>query len=383
MHTLHTVLNRGLSIWDSARIPEEEFRGRLDRVREGMREHSCDLLLVYGDSWKYGNLAYLTHFLPKNRGALAVIPMEGAPALIVQEPSRNNPFSKTLTWIQELHSVGSLSRGLGEAIKEKMLKPKKVGLVTVKEQLNIREWREMAKLLEGAELCDLSDFLSELRALKSPREAALIEEAARILAKALSLFEKEARPGMKEYEIFAHLDREARRLGAEDFRLLLARSSKPQVGLRPAGGSALEKGEGYLILVGASYQRYWAEVGRTFCLGSVAESTAKAYGQARLLFGRLREEVNKGVFACSWLSGLPSPAQNSLKAYGLGNGVGLDFAERPFLGDEIKPGMILTLRVCLQGKECGSALISTPFLVTSSGARALASLSEDLVSVGA
>ena len=54
MDTLHTVLNRGCSLWDQARLPKEEFQRRLDRVREGMRERGVDLLLVYGDSWRFG-----------------------------------------------------------------------------------------------------------------------------------------------------------------------------------------------------------------------------------------------------------------------------------------------------------------------------------------
>ena len=151
MDMLHTVLNRGCSTWDRKRMPEAEFRHRLSRVREGMKGQGVDLLLVYGDSWRFGHLAFVTHFIPKNRGALAVVPLEGEPALVVQEPSRNNPFSKTLTWIDEVHSVGKFSQGLGEALKNRNLKPKKVGLVAVEAQLNIREWDGLAKLFAGAE----------------------------------------------------------------------------------------------------------------------------------------------------------------------------------------------------------------------------------------
>ncbi|TAJ98716.1 MAG: hypothetical protein EPO39_17585, partial [Candidatus Manganitrophaceae bacterium] len=113
METLHTVLNRGCSIWDRERLPEDEFRNRLGQVRRGMKERDVDLLLVYGDSWRFGHLAFVSHFIPKNRGALVVIPLEGEPALVVQEPSRNNPFSKTLTWIDEVRSAMQLAPALG------------------------------------------------------------------------------------------------------------------------------------------------------------------------------------------------------------------------------------------------------------------------------
>lgn len=391
MDTLHTVLNRGCSLWDRARLPKEEFERRLGRVREGMKERGVDLLLVYGDSWRFGHLAFVSHFMPKNRGALAVIPLEGEPALVVQEPSRNNPFSKTLTWIDEVRSVGKFAQGLGAALEARKLSLKKVGLVAVREQLNIREWGEIVKLLDGAELCDCSDLLITLRLVKSSAELSLLKETSRILDQALALFSKEARPGRKEYEIFAVLDREARRQGAEDFRLLLARSGTPEIGLRPVGHSALEKGEAILVLLAASYQRYWVELGQTFCLGRAPAQVVRTHGLAAQMFRRLVEGTRAGVSpraAAGWLLEAPSPAaRDSLQAYGLGNGAGLELTEEPYLGTqgtaEIKPGMVLTLRVCFTGRECGSALISRPYLVTGSGPESLVRAEDDLISVEA
>lgn len=391
MHTLHTVLNRGCSLWDQAQMPEIEFRQRLGEIRVKMKERGADLLLVYGDSWRFGHLAFVSHFMPKNRGALAVIPMEGEPALVVQEPSRNNPFSKTLTWIDEVRSVGKFAQGLSDALEARSLKPKKVGLVTVREQLNIREWGELTKLLQGAEFCDCGDFLISLRLVKSSAELALLKETGRILRDTLSLFEEEARPGRKECEIFAILDREARRRGVEDFRLLLGRSSTPAIGLRPAGESPLATGEAIAVLVAASHQRYWAELGQTFCLGRPSQELLKTHDVATRTFGQLVERTKAGVSptaVAGWLREVPSPAaRESLEAYGVGNGVGLDFMEEPYLGKdgpgEIKPGMVLTLRVCFTARECGSALISQPYQVTQTSLELLARPVERLVAIEA
>lgn len=391
MDTLHTVLNRGCSVWDRERLPEDEFRSRLGRVREGMRERAIDLLLVYGDSWRFGHLAFVSHFLPKNRGALAVIPLEGEPALVVQEPGRNNPFSKTLTWIDEVHSVGQFSQGLGEVLRARNLKPKRVGLVAVEEQLNIREWSRVANLLEGADLCDLSSPLTSLRLVKSSFELSLVRETSRILEEALSRFTQEVRAGRKEYDIMALLDREARRQGVEDFRFLIARSSQPQVGLRPAGAMPIQRGEALGVVVAASFQRYWAELGRTFYVGKPPEELVKSYDRAHGIFDKLARGIKDGTSPAAvgeWLKEIPSPsARESLLAYGLGNGVGLDLTEEPFLGKDgtvpIKGGTVLTLRVCLFGSECGSALISQPFIVRASGAESLVRPAQDLILVEA
>ena len=385
MDTLHTVLNRGCSTWDREGISEQEFRGRLSRLRQGMKERGADLLLIYGDSWRYGHLAFVSHFMPKNRGALAVISLEGEPALVVQEPSRNNPFSKTLTWIDEVWSVGQFAQGLAEALKKRGLKPKRVGLVAVEEQMPAREWEKVNQTLAGAELLDLSDVATSLRLVKSSSEQALLRKTSGILEQALALVAEAARPGRKEYEIMAALDREARRRGVEDFRFMIARSSDPRVGLRPAGVSPLENGELLLISVAASYQRYWAELGRTFCLGKLPPEAAKSYGLANGIFRRLAA----GGFSQPGdpLKEIPSSsARESALTYGLGNGIGLELTEEPLLGKNgtvaIKPGMALTLRVCLHGSGCGSALISQPFIATAQGLEPLPKPVGDPVCVG-
>jgi Xaa-Pro aminopeptidase len=87
------------------------------------------------------------------------------------------------------------------------------------------------------------------------------------------------------------------------------------------------------------------------------------------------------------LNEVSSPAaRNSLQAYGLANGLGLDLCEEPVLGKEgnaaISPGMVLTLRACFTGKECGSAFISRPYLVAQSGLEALSQIDENLVTIG-
>jgi Xaa-Pro aminopeptidase len=388
--TLHTVLNRGCSIWDRTRMPEDELRRRLDQVRAGMKERDVDLLLVYGDSWKFGHLAYVSDFIPKNRGAMAVIPLEGEPALVIQEPSRNNPFSRTLTWIQETHSVGKFVQGVGDTIKARGVKPKRVGLVAVEEQLNIREWLELDKLFEGAQRVNFNDYLSSLRLIKSPVELSILKETVRILEEALSEFEKKAAPGCKEYRVMAEIERVARRQGVEDFRFLLARSGASTIGLRPAADATFEKGEAILILVAASFQRYWAELGQTFCLGKPSDAVSKSYEMARQIFQQLSAGIKPGTAphsASEALKAIPSAAaRQSLQAYGLGNGLGLDLCEEPYLGKEgnvpIRTGMTLTLRTCFTGEDAGSALISQPFLVSGSGLEPLARSEGQLVTIG-
>ena len=197
----------------------------------------------------------------------------------------------------------------------------------------------------------------------------------------------------------AELERESRRRGVEDFRLLLARSSTPKIGLRPAVDSALQKGEAVLILIAASYQRYWSELGQTFCLGRPSEKLVKDYETAKDVFQQLVANIRSSIQTGAPTSFLPrergsmegggevpAPVRDSLQSYGLGNGLGLDLSEEPSLSsaikDPIKAGMVLTLRACFTGEPSGSALISRPYLVTASGPEPLAHGHEKLIAIG-
>ena len=392
MDTLHTVLNRGCSVWDKSLIPLNEFQRRIAQVREGMRGRGVDLLLVYGDSWRFGHLAFVSHFMPKNRGALAVIPLEGEPALIVQEPDRNNPFSRSLTWINDVHSVGQFAKGLGEVIKARDLKPKVVGLVSVEEQLGVRQWTELFKGLDGIKRVACGEILDSLRLVKNSHEETLLRQSCGILEEALSLLKSELRAGQSENEVMALVDHVVRRRGAEDFRFMIARSSQPDMGLRPAGSAILATGEAILVVMAASYQRHWVEVGQTLCLGRPSQEVVASYKSATALFRRFAEGLTAGADAqftnrCLEESGTSAAERSSVNAYGAGNGIGLDLVEKPILGVgggvTIKEGMVLTLRVCLQGRQCGSALISRPYRVTSRGLESLVREGEELVTVAA
>jgi Xaa-Pro aminopeptidase len=236
----------------------------------------------------------------------------------------------------------------------------------------------------------MAEHATALRRAKAPLEISLVAETTHILEQALARFEQTARPGRTEFEMMAETEREARRRGVEDFRLLLARSTTPGIGLRPAAHSTFGPGEQVLILVAASYQRYWSELGDTFCFGKPTQPLTSTYEIATQVFERLLQDVRVGAplpAADACLSGVASPAaRKSFQAYGLANGIGLDLTEAPELGrapnGPLQPGTTLTLRACMTDQHSGSALISRPYLATETGLQPVASRPYRLISFG-
>src|SRR4051812_16600918 len=102
MRMMHQVLKRGVMIWDRAQLPAASFEARLARVQAAIAAAGQDAWWVYGDAERYGDLAYLTHYLPRTRGGLVLVPREGPPSLLVSFAARDIPAAKTLTWVEDV-----------------------------------------------------------------------------------------------------------------------------------------------------------------------------------------------------------------------------------------------------------------------------------------
>src|SRR5436853_3969199 len=125
----HSVLKRGCSTWDPKEVPQAEFQLRLDAVRGEMARQKLDALVIYGDNYSFADLCYLTNYVPKVRGGIGVFPRDGAVALLLNIGSRDVPFAKTLTWVEDVRASNQLGRDAAELLREKSLVRGRVGLL--------------------------------------------------------------------------------------------------------------------------------------------------------------------------------------------------------------------------------------------------------------
>ena len=64
-------------------------------------------------------MCYLTNYFPKVRGGIAVVPRDGAISLLLNIGSRDVPFAKTLTWVEDVRASNQVGGDGAELIKEK------------------------------------------------------------------------------------------------------------------------------------------------------------------------------------------------------------------------------------------------------------------------
>lgn len=378
----HSVLKRGCSVWNKQEMPEEEFQGRLEAIHRQMTEQNLDALVVYGDNLSYGDLCYVTNYFPKVRGGLAVVPRSGPLSLILNIGSRDVPFAKSLTWVDDVRASGQLGRDGARLLEEKDLSRAKIGLIDSGKGFPLAEVEQLQQALPQARWEPNDSMFVPMRMRKSARELAAMREAGRIVDEICEEASTIIRSGKKEYEFVAEIDRSARNKGVEDIRILAGEKR-----LRPPGTELTETVESHwAVYLAIQHRRYWVEGGRSFNLNGDATLEA-AYRKAQEIVAQMAACLrpdNKTQDIVAVGRERLGEFYGAASIYGFGNGIGLGQWEAPFLSEEearqmgsavrspslLRQDMTLALRVVLE-TEGRLVLFGNTFQVTPDGPKSL------------
>jgi Xaa-Pro dipeptidase len=378
----HSVLKRGCSTWDRQAMPEAEYQGRLERVRQQMAEQGLDALVVYGDNYAYADLCYLTNYFPKVRGGLGVIPRSGPIALLLNIGSRDVPFAKSLTWVEDVRASGQVGNDGAAVLKEKGLAQARVGLVDSGQGFPLPQLEELKECLPQVQLQPSHSLLEPMRLRKSARELAALREAGRVLSEICEDARQFIKPGRREYEIVADIDRLARNKGVEDIQILVGEKRLEP----PSFKRTAEVGDHWAVYLAIQHERYWAETGRTYILSSESKLQS-AYQKAQEIVAQMATQLKPGnsVKIIEETAGKQlGDFYATASSYGLGNGIGLDRREAPFFSDDearqvgapsvgtavLTENMTLALRVTLE-TEGKLILFGDSYEVTADGPKLL------------
>lgn len=378
----HSVLKRGCSTWNPQELPQSEFQARLDAVRGEMARRNLDALVIYGDNYSFADLCYLTNYFPKVRGGIAVVPREGAPSLLLNIGSRDVPFAKTLTWVEDVRASNNLGADGAKLVKEKGFEKARLGLMDSGHGFPLPQLEDLKNSLPQASWSDCDGLIQPMRLEKTACELAAMREAGRVLSEVCTGAAEFIRAGRKEYQIVADIDRLARDKGAEDIRILAGAAR-----LNPPSFKQDAAVDGHwAVYLAVQHERYWAEAGRTYFLLDDAKLKA-AYARTQGAVVQMAREVKPGVA----VTAIDAAARTTLgefyteaSGYGFGNGIGLNQWEAPFLNEHdareigsafagaaaLGEGMTLALRAV--GPADGKlALFGDSFEVTAGGAKSL------------
>ncbi len=362
---MNPTLLTGLGIWDADKLPADEFEARIEGVREGMRATGLDAAIVHGSVLDHAALAYVSGYVPWKSWGLAVIPLEGAPWLLVPGSERDLFGMRTQSWMPDMRSHLDWSGAVDPWLAGRTGQSTAIGLAGADAAM---PW-VLARLEEAiagrAALVETPGLIARygLRA----RERVAVQEAIDIVGAAVREARHAACQGISAFHALIRAERAARLAGAQDVRVMVGvdggRLFVPLGSCEPQGASRLA---GYLAV---QHMGYWADA-------FVADEAGADIRYAEALLARLLDELRPGAPANALFERIRAGAEDrtlhpALEG-ALGRRIGLSLDEgaaiHPANGDAIEQGSVYSLAVGFEGSGIAGAMA----LVTARGARRLA-----------
>jgi Xaa-Pro aminopeptidase len=312
IQTVHPSTMIGAYGFEQDRVPRDEFQIRLAALHKIMDRNGCQAALIYGDAREHSDLAYFTNFIPRHRWALALLPRQGEPRLLVSMSSRDMPAQRLMTWIHEVMSAWNWETAFDPWLGGlKADAPVNIGTVRF-DLMRPALYASIEKSVGNR--FRLIDVDSDVRARATrPRELSLIRDACAVARSAAAFFLQAWHDGGGAETAALAGERRARALAAQDARTLVSfdegRTLAPFRGVFAPKPSAARL-VGYIAV---KHRGYWAE------------SFVAAAGRP----GALQERVEAGLNAALRLA---APGLGAAALHAAASGTLAGLAPHPLLG---------------------------------------------------
>ncbi len=362
--------------------------GRLARLLTAMDEAGLDAAaLVPGP-----NFYFLTgaSFHLMERPTLLVVTREGARHAIIPQLERTRwealvPEADSIYW-QDADGYEAAFAALARRVA-----PARMGVEG--QRMRVFEAEALRSAFPAAAIVDAHAAVSRMRLHKDAAEIAAIRRAIAISEAGLAATLETVAAGIRESEVRARLLAEMLAAGAdgpsfEPIVLAGPASADPHGSTSP--DRRLEKGQPLLIDFGAASGGYFADITRTFFVGSAAPEHRDIYEAVRAANALGREIAAPGMT----LDTLDRRVTDSLRTAGFadlvvhktGHGLGLDVHEAPqvMIGNMagMEPGMVFTVEPGLYRPGDIGIRIEDDVLVTPEGAESLTGFERALTLIG-
>ena len=265
-------MRRGLISRSPVELPDAVFDARLDRLRAAMGDARLDALVIYTNNTRPAGVSWLTGFVPYWSEALLVVPREGLPYLVAALTFR------VKTWIERVSRLGDVLHNPRVGLKAaqqiaSVQKDAAVGIVDF-DNLPVGIAGDMREGGPELMLSDASAPFAKLRSKADPAEIALSSKAAAIAHRALKQAE-----GVTLNAMIAEVEREARRLGAEEIYIAAAPDLVRSPHFTRIEGEATLS-ESFALRATVAYKGVWVRLVRAFGKPAIVQEAAVRFAQA-------------------------------------------------------------------------------------------------------
>jgi len=384
-------------------MPEAEYRARIKKVQNLLKEKGLDAGFVYYDELNIANGWYLSDWCPQFESGAVLVPVEGEPCICGGPESE--PFAKLDSNIKDTRNVpvfmvpeeeypGAYISSFDEIFTNLFgtKSGKKIGIVGMGKMPH-GVYVELEREFAGSVLVDITDDFERLRRIKSKYEIRMIAKAFEIAREGLKVMLRNIKPGVPDYYPAGLAEGKVRSLGANKlgFQTMCAPGKRSDGVVPTTNGTKLRKGQTVLTGVSARYNGYNSAA----CLsvvcggrGSASKAQKKYMTDVVEAFKLTREQLKPGNSAVA----VDAAPRQYLKDAGYGDQmlvpyvhtIGLLEAEAPFFGpnskDMLEPNMTVCIDVSLFGHpKLYGIRAETGYLITEKGCKPFDPYMDDLI----
>jgi Xaa-Pro dipeptidase len=339
---------------------------RIEAVRRALRASELDALLL----WKDENVRYLTslraQLIAGKTTSLngVLITREGGPILLCSGGELDKA-RMGMSWLVAAHPIpimeqrelvdGFVKATLAPLVNDLGIGSGRIGL----DQVNYSLIESMAVHLSDLQPAEGDQLMQQVRMIKTADELAIIEEACAIGDSVTQRALEETRAGRRENEIAGDAMQTLFYLGGEMAHVItpyVASGEHMSPPHRICTDKIVRNGDLCFIDIGAMWNGYFADIGRTTVVGRPTAMQRRIYravyeglmaGVEQMRPGRTNQDVADAVIAKIAEHGFG----DRLFSLFIGHGIGMGANEPPYIGEtmpgatvvELKPGMVFAV----------------------------------------
>lgn len=254
--------------------------------------------------------------------------------------------------------------------------------------LTLNSYLALRDRVDGVALTPLSEELEGIRIVKDTGERALLREAARIAAGALTETLERITPGIAEWEIAMRLEMAMRQGGGErpSFETIVASGDNAARPHATPGHREIRTGDFVTIDYGTVCGGYHSDETCTVAVGVVTRKQEEVYAVVREAHDRAIDRVRAGV-PCRDIDAvarghIEDAGYGLYFAHGTGHGVGLEVHEPPRISGRVdtilEEGMVVTVEPGVYIPGLWGVRIEDTVMVEKDGCEILTRMSKDL-----
>ena len=347
-----------------------------------MEAGDVDALLLYGNTWHADFLRYATDFGIVEGQALALFERDGAVTLLLDDPAEAERARA-----ETGHEVVS-ARDLVGAAKD--LLHRRGNRRVAAAPYHLLPYG-LAREAEELRLSDGNKLIEPLLMGKRREEHSHVRRAAELADRGYEIFRAAARPGRKDYELIAEIERFYRSEGVNENFMIIGVGGREVRGMAPPSGKVLKDGDLVTTELTPCVDGYYAQICRTLVVGQPSELQRKSFA----VYQEALEAGLKTVRAGATAAEVAKAENDVFRQYGLGqyvtseytrvrgHGLGLFPDQKPQLLEDVQipltENMTMIVHPNTYHPDVGYLVLGDTIIVNADGHEALSAIPRTLL----